>query len=126
MMEDHLYIIEAIAMIIVMVWGYFKQSELYHTYIVGDERIKIIAAVENAVSRVYNDYVRAIKKDRADGQLTEEEKASARKMATSIIKEELRTNGVNLARTAGTEVIDALIEAAVNKMKSEPKTLNMF
>jgi type II secretory pathway pseudopilin PulG len=74
--------------------------------------------VTEAVRRVYEEYVREIKKASADGKLTEEEKANARTMALKYTLEIARGTEVeSFVGSLSQWAFHALIEKAVNSLK---------
>jgi hypothetical protein len=98
------------------VWAGFKSSDEYQRV----QRLrfrKALLALESGVERTYQAYVKAIKAGRADGRLTEEEKARARSLARTRAIALAKEAGVDLLRTIGEDYVDVWIAKLVQKRK---------
>jgi hypothetical protein len=83
--------------------------------LVGEKNMKIWEIVKGAVTETYTDYVREIKKGKADGKLTADEAKEARKRATEKAIAAAKENGITIA----SHLLPTLIEKAVNYMKKD-------
>lgn len=98
------------------VWAGFKSSEQYQR--LERRRFqKALLALESGVERTYQAYVKAIKAGRADGHLTESEKARARSLARTRAIALAKEAGVDLLRTIGEDYVDVWIARLVRKRK---------
>jgi hypothetical protein len=98
------------------VWAGFKSSEQYQ--LLERRRFqKALLALESGVERTYQAYVKAIKAGRADGRLTESEKARARSLARTRAIALAKEAGVDLLRTIGEDYVDVWIARLVRKRK---------
>lgn len=75
--------------------------------------------LEAGVMRTYQEYVKARKQASEDGTLTEDEKRTARQMAFAFAKSYAMTEGMNLVKELGAEMIPVLIEKTVGGLKRE-------
>lgn len=76
-----------------------------------------LLALERGVEQTYQTYVKAIKAARADGRLTESEKARARSMARARGAAAAKDAGIDLLRTIGSEYVDLWIARIVARRK---------
>lgn len=98
------------------VWAGFKSSEHYQR--AQRQRFqKALLALESGVERTYQAYVKAIKAGRADGRLTESEKARARSLARTRAIALAKEAGVDLLRVIGEDYVDVWIGKLVRKRK---------
>lgn len=98
------------------VWAGFKSSEEYQR--IQRQRFrKALLALEGGVERTYQAYVKAIKAGRADGRLTDDEKARARSLARTRAIALAKEAGVDLLRTIGEDYVDVWIGKLVKKRK---------
>lgn len=98
------------------VWAGFKSSEQYQ--LLERRRFqKALLALESGVERTYQAYVKAIKAGRADGRLTESEKARARSLARTRAIALAKEAGVDLLRIIGEDYVDVWIARLVRKRK---------
>ena len=98
------------------VWAGFKSSDEYQRV----QRLrfrKALLALESGVERTYQAYVKAIKAGRADGRLTEQEKARARSLARTRAIALAKEAGVDLLRAIGEDYVDVWIAKLVRKRK---------
>lgn len=79
-----------------------------------------LAFVAAAVNETYHVYVRAAKAAHADGKLTVDEVAKARRMAMDHATEMAREKGIDLVRTLGAAILPGLIDVAVKEAKKKP------
>lgn len=82
--------------------------------------------VKSAVAEVYQTYVAELKAASADGKLTDEEKAEAKKKAIALAKSNIGKKGLaRLVRILGIDALDdwlgTQVEAAVDLSKKEGK-----
>lgn len=98
------------------VWACFKSSERFERLERRRFR-KALLALESGVERTYQAYVKAIKAGRADGKLTEAEKAKARSMARSQAVSLAKNEGIDLLRTIGAEYVDVWIGRLIARRK---------
>lgn len=98
-------------------WSVFKSSEQYRRWQQRRFR-KALLALESGVEQTYQVYVKAIKAGRADGRLTEEEKARARSMARARAVKVARRTGINLLRTIGEDYVDVWISRLIARRKT--------
>ncbi len=97
-------------------WATFKASDRYQR--MEQRRFRqALLALESGVERTYQAYVKAIKAGRADGRLTEEEKARARSMARMRAIKLAREEGIDLLRTIGEDYIDVWIGRLIGRRK---------
>lgn len=73
--------------------------------------------LEAGVGETYESYVRTIKQGRADGKLTDAERAEARQRALTTAIEYARQHGVDLLSVYAKEMLPVLIEKFVKKSK---------
>ena len=85
------------------------------TKLLGEKNVKIWEIVKGAVTETYTEYVREIKKGKADGKLTADEAKEARKKAKDKAIASAKANGVEIA----SHLLPTLIEKAVNFMKKD-------
>ena len=98
------------------IWTAFRSSEWYRR--LCDQRFnKALHALEAGVEATYRTYVRAIKEARADGKLTGEEMAEARRRAREAAIEFGRTQGIDVLRELGSGYIDLWIAKLVKTLK---------
>jgi len=97
-------------------WTCFKSSEQFGRLKRRRYR-KALLALESGVERTYQAYVKAIKAGRADGHLTEEEKARARSMARARAVKLAREEGIDLLRTIGEDYIDVWISRMIARRR---------
>ncbi|MEX2016193.1 MAG: hypothetical protein WD873_06100 [Candidatus Hydrogenedentales bacterium] len=79
---------------------------------------KAIRALEAGIEHTYRTYVRAIKEGRADGKLTEAERAEARRRARRAAIEFGRTDGINVVTELGEDYLNLWIEKLVRRAKN--------
>ena len=97
-------------------WTLFKSSEWFGR--LRRRRFgKALRALEAGVELTYRTYVREIKKARADGRLTEEEKRRARRLARETAVEFGRAHGVNVLRELGEDYLDLWVAKLVRRWK---------
>lgn len=97
-------------------WACFKSSEQYQRLQRRRYR-KAVLALESGVERTYQTYVKAIKAGRADGRLTEDEKARARSMARAQAIALAKSDGVDLMTTIGADYVDTWIARIIGRKK---------
>lgn len=84
--------------------------------------------VFDAAQSVHQSYVKGIKAGRADGKLTDEEKATAKRMAVEEAKSNLGAKGVaRLGKIVGAQGVDSYlgtkVESAVSALKTTEKAV---
>lgn len=98
------------------VWTLFKSTEYYGRF--RRRRYnRALRALEAGVEKTYRAYVREIKRSRADGKLTEDEKLRARNLALDTAFSFGRTQGINVANELGEEYLNMWLEKIVNRLK---------
>ncbi len=108
--------VTAVGMVAGGLWACFKSSEQYQRLQQRRYR-KALLALESGVERTYQAYVKAIKAGRADGRLTEDEKARARSMARARAIALAKSEGIDLMRTIGADYVDVWIARLIGKRK---------
>jgi cysteine synthase len=94
----------------------FKSTDFVKKLMEG-RRGKAIEAVGAAVVRVSQEYVDDLKKARVDGKLTPEEAKEARERAKAKAVEIGKTQGVDLLKVLGEDLIYYFIEKKVSEVK---------
>jgi hypothetical protein len=79
---------------------------------------KINNLVADAVWSTYEGFVKHWKAAAADGKLTAEEKAEAKRYAMSLLKEKGKATGLDVVKEVGLEGMSRLIESGVQAMKN--------
>lgn len=97
-------------------WAGFKSSEQYQRLQRRRFR-RALLALESGVEQTYQTYVKAIKAGRADGRLTEAEKARARSMARAQAVALAKEEGLDLLRTIGKDYVDVWIRRVIARRK---------
>lgn len=98
------------------IWTGFRSADAYSR--LRRRRLgKALLALERGVEQTYQTYVKAIKAARADGRLTESEKARARSMARARGVAAAKEAGIDLLRTIGSEYVDLWIARIVTRRK---------
>lgn len=87
-----------------------KEGQLAH---------KALSFLEAGVAKTYQEYVKARKKASADGKLTEDEARAARQMAFETAKQYALTNGVDIVKVLGADMVPVLLEKTVGGLKRE-------
>ena len=108
-----------VAGIVGTIWTAFKSRDAYRR---AQERRygEALRALEAGVEHTYRTYVRAIKEGRADGKLTEAERAEARRRARRAAIQFGRTEGVNVVTELGEDFINLWIDKLVRRAKKRP------
>ena len=97
-------------------WTIFKSSEWFARR--RKRRFQqSVQALAAAVEATYRDYVQSIKASRADGRLTEAEKARARALARERAVAIAQNQGLDVLRELGAEHVDLWIAKLVKKLK---------
>ena len=106
----------AAAGILGTIWTAFKSRDAFRR---AERRRygKAIQALEAGVEHTYRTYVRAVKEGRADGKLTEAERAEARRRARRAAIQFGRTDGVNVLAEVGEEYVNLWIDRLVRRAK---------
>lgn len=79
---------------------------------------KALSFLEAGVSQTYEGFVRARKKAAADGKLTDEERAEARRMAVETAKTYALENGLDLIQVLGGEaLLSVTLEKVLGSLK---------
>lgn len=123
----------------VLYWVLAAVGALVSRFVLGlikSQRVKLyvgraLTEVGDAVLDVCKTYVEAIKEARADGKLTDEEKAAAKKLAVDTAKRNIGRDGLErLAKVLGFDAatldqwLGTKVEAAVASMPPAPPFLN--
>lgn len=97
-------------------WTFFRSKDWYRR---AKKRryFRAVRALEAAVERTYRTYVRSIKRGRADGKLTEEEAANARRMARRAALDFGRTEGVDVLREIGEDYLDLWLSRVLGRAR---------
>ena len=105
-----------VAGIVGTIWTAFKSRDAYRR--ARDRRYgSALRALEAGVEHTYRTYVRAIKEGRADGKLTEAERAEARRRARRAAIQFGRTEGVNVVTELGEDYVNLWIDKLVRRAK---------
>lgn len=98
------------------VWTFFRSSDWFARR--RSRRFsRSIRALEVGVERAYRSYVRAIKKARKDGKLTDREIEHARRMARETAIRYGRTTGVDVLSELGEEYLDLWLSKTVRQSR---------
>ncbi len=100
------------------VWTFFRSSDWFARRR-GRRFSRSVRALEVGVERSYRSYVRAIKKARADGKLTEKEIEHARRMARETAIRYGRSMGVDVLSELGDEYLDLWISKTVRQSRQK-------
>lgn len=107
-----------LATVMGVVWAFLRGTEIYQK-IANTKLAVALAAVEAGVAQVWAVYTSAIKQGRADGTLTPEERAEARRLAREAAVAFGRTRGVDVVRELGAAGVDMMIEQSLATMKGK-------
>ena len=110
------WVVALVGTIVAGAWTFFKSRGLYQE-MKGQKYSAAIEALEAGVEKTYRVYVEALKKAKADGKLTPEEKAAARQRAIAYAQEFGRTRGIDVIEELGREYIPVLISKIVRVLK---------
>ena len=111
-------ILTLLATIFASLWAAFKASDWVQAR--KEKAIgKALDCVAAGVEQAYKAYVREVKAASADGKLTDVERSRARELAFEAAQGFALSEGVNLARELGPELIGYYIEKAVAKAKAK-------
>jgi len=110
------WVVALVGTIVAGAWTFFKSRGLYQE-MKGQKYSAAMDALEAGVEKTYRVYVEALKKAKADGKLTPEEKAAARQRAIAYAQEFGRTRGVDVIEELGREYIPVLIGKIVRALK---------
>ena len=110
------WVVALVGTIVAGAWTFFKSRDLYQQ-MKGQKHSAAMDALEAGVEKTYRVYVEALKKAKADGKLTSEEKAAARQKAISYAQEFGRTRGIDVIEELGREYIPVLIGKIVRALK---------
>ncbi len=80
---------------------------------------RALSFLEAGVAKTYQEYVKVRKQASADGKLTPEEAKAARKQAFETAKQYAMSNGLDLVKTLGADMIPVLLEKTVGGLKRE-------
>ena len=106
--------------VVAAVWTFFKTRDLYQE-IKGHKYSVAMDALEAGVEKTYRVYVEALKKAKADGKLTPEEKAAARVKAIAYAQEFGRNRGIDMVEELGREYVPVLISKIVRALKGSTR-----
>lgn len=98
------------------VWTVFQSSEWYGRVKKKRSR-RAVDALEAGVEQTYRTYVRAIKRQRADGKLTDNEIERARRLARNKAIQIARSRGVNLLRELGEDNLEMWLSRTVRESR---------
>ena len=104
--------VEIGAVVIGMVWTWFKTTEMFRSR-AATRYIKAIEALEAGVEYAYETYTRELKLANEDGKLTNEERKRARDMAISAAKAFARERGISLVAELGEDYLDLWVSKVV-------------
>lgn len=79
---------------------------------------KAVACLQGGVQVAYEEYVKDIKAASADGSLTPDEEAAARKMAIDAAVTFGKSQGVDVIATLGADYLDTWIKGIIAKLKN--------
>jgi hypothetical protein len=116
------WVVALVAAIVGAAWTFFKSRDVYQR-MKQEKYFAAVEALEAGVEKTYRVYVEALKEAKADGKLTPEEKATARRKAVAYAQEFGRTRGIDVIEELGREYIPVLISKIVRLLKgrAEPK-----
>lgn len=95
----------------------FKKTDLLNEEKEAILESKVIDAIQIGISETMDTYVKAIKEGRADGKLTKEEAAEARRRALKIAVEILKEKGVDLFKFLKEPILEYLVNYLVEVFK---------
>ena len=98
------------------IWTFFKAHKLRKESKEG-RLDQALLALEAAVDRTYETYVRSIKEASEDGKLTDEERKRARELARQTAVEFGRDEGIDVIRALGEDYLDLWINKLVRRLK---------
>ena len=101
-------------------WAWFRGTEWWQAQTAratGTARSKALLALEAGVDLAYRTYVQQIKLASADGTLTPDEQAEARRISKEAALAFAKQNGVDLIVTLGAESLDVWIAKIVKNLK---------
>ena len=101
-----------------LVWAALKSSEWFRGRVSARFR-KATECLEAGVEQTYQIYVREIKRGRADGKLTNTERARARASAIDAARRFAKRRGINLVKELGEDLVTFHVERAVRRAKRE-------
>jgi hypothetical protein len=110
------WVVALVGTIVAGAWTFLKSRDLYQE-MRGQRYSVAMDALEAGVEKTYRVYVEALKKAKADGKLTPEEKAAARQRAVAYAQEFGRTRGIDVIEELGGEYIPVLIGKIVRALK---------
>jgi len=118
------WVVAFVATMVAGAWTFFKSRDLYQE-IKGQKYSIAMDALEAGVEKTYRVYVEALKKAKADGKLTPEERAAARQKAIAYAQEFGCTRGIDVIEELGREYVPVLISKIVRVLKggARPKTV---
>lgn len=79
---------------------------------------RAIECLESGVRETYESYVRVLKNSRADGKLTDAERAFAIKKAVGTAKDYARAQGIDLLKFYGKEYLPVIVDKIVSRSKA--------
>lgn len=98
------------------IWTFFRSRDWYRDA-QREKYVKALRALEAGVELTYRTYVRAIKRGRRDGTLTDDEVRRAREEARRAALRFGRTAGIDVVRELGEPFIDLWITKLVQRAK---------
>jgi len=118
------WVVALVGTVVAGAWTFFKSRDLYKEVKV-QKYSAAMDALEAGVEKTYRVYVEALKKAKADGKLTPEEKGAARQKAIAYAQEFGLTRGIDVIEELGREYIPVLIGKIVRALKGagQPKTV---
>lgn len=113
-------VLTLLATVVAALWSVITASKWWQG-LKDDNYAKAVACVEGGVQVAMQTYVAALKEANADGKLTKEEEAEARKKATDAAIAFGKSRGVDVVAELGTAYIQIWIEKIIAKLKGTPK-----
>jgi hypothetical protein len=115
------WVVALVGTVVAGAWTFFKSRDLYQE-MKEQKYSAAMDALEAGVEKTYRVYVEALKRAKADGKLTPEEKAAARQKAIAYAQEFGRTRGIDVIDELGREYIAVLIGKIVRALKGDART----
>lgn len=112
------FLVFGFALLMGTLWTIFRVIDLYRQIKQSRYRL-ILDLLETAVQKTYETYTREIKRARADGKLTPEERQHAMELAIQHAYELAKAHRIDLQRWVHSELLRYLLQRALRKLKFE-------
>jgi len=109
-------LLEVVAAIAGLVWSALRVYSKLDEW-TSEKTQRALLSLEAGVATIYESYVRDIKKARADGKLTKEEREEARRKA---VNEGIRIGwmlGIDVAKTLGADLLPMFVDKIAQRRK---------